>query len=366
MRYTLLNRFQGALLGAAIGEILGATYSDRLAYQSTLDRVNHPDPSIWLTVQNWGFQPASSLGQSRVGWGNLAIRQLRHLLQSDSPPDLPLPPFPKPALLPALDPSLSGLAIATLPIALFYHENPDLMQSELQQAMAQWEANWQTSEQLAPEPTIETGQTIGVLLVGYTLSLILREQFSPATLVADFIRYFDLPQTHPLISLLNRLQLDVALSPATTSPVLLALAAFLKTPENYRLSLLQAAQAQVQPSVVCAIVGALSGAYNGKAGLPLDWYSALQRRCSPGFEPVLAESALPSADVSASASAKSFPSAELTSPLLLLWEVHSDRQLLELAYQLFARWSGIYNPMKGVPLSTGASVLAAPQVIRSR
>ena len=347
MRYTLLNRFQGALLGAAIGEILGANASDRLTPQARLDRANRSDASIWLTVQDWGFQPVSSLDQSRVGWGSLAIRQLRHLLQSDSLTQLDL----QLDLLPKLEPS--GLAIATLPIALFYHENPDLMQAQLRQAMTQWQ--------------IEAEQAIDVLLVGYTLSLILREQFSPATLITDLIRYFDLPQIHPLISPLNRLQLDVALPPATTSPVLLALAAFLKTPESYRLSMLQAAQAQVQPSVVCAIVGALSGAYNGKAGLPLDWYSALQRDRSSVFEPALpAASASPSADFSASASAKLFPGAELTSPLLLLWEVHSDIQLLELAYQLFARWSGIYNPLKGVPLSTGASVLAAPQVIRSR
>ena len=341
MRYTLLNRFQGALLGAAIGEILGTHCGDRFIHQATLDRTNSADRSVWLTVPDWGFQSAPvGMGQSGAGWGSLAIKQLRHLLQPYSPIQLDSPP--QLDLLPNSEPS--GLAIATLPIALFYHENPDLMQAQIRQALAHW--------QIGAEPAI------GVLLVGYTLSLILREQFSPATLIDDFIRYVDLPQA-PLIASLNSLQLDLALPPATESPVLLALAAFLKTPESYRLSLLQAAQAQVQPAVVCAIVGALSGAYNGKAGLPLDWYSALQRRCSPAFASATSASAT-------SASAKVFSGAELPSPLLLLWEVDSATQLLELACQLFTGWSGMYDPMQRVPLWAGSSVLAAPHVIRSR
>ena len=327
MRYTLLNRFQGSLLGAAIGEILGANCSDR-------NLANRTDSSPWLTVHDWGFQP---LAASSVGWGSLAVKQLRQLLQPDSLADLPLPSD----LLPELEPSLSGLAIATLPIALFYHENPDQMQAQIRQAIAPWQAPAEAA--------------IGILLVGYTLSLILREQFSPATLIPDFIRYFDLPPTHPLISALNSLQLDLSLSPETDSPVVLALAAFLKTPDSYRLSLLQAAQAQVQPAVVCAIVGTLSGAYNGKAGLPLDWYSALQRRRPSAFE-----------SASSSASANLLQGAEITSPLLLLWEVHSETQLLELAHRLFASWSGLYDSTQRFLLAAGTSVFAAPRVIRSR
>jgi hypothetical protein len=319
MRYTLLNRFQGSLLGAAIGEILGANCRDRnLAKQ----------PSPWLTVQDWGFQP---LAASSVGWGSLAVKQLRHLLQ----PDLPLP---NAVSLPELEPSRSGLAIATLPIALFYHENPNQMQAQIRQAIAPWQASAESA--------------IGVLLVAYTLSLILREQFSPATLITDFIHYFDLPPTDPLIASLNSLRSDLPLVPTAHSPVVLALAAFLKTPDSYRLSLLQAAQFQVQPSVVCAIVGILAGAYNGKAGLPLDWYSALQRRRSP---------ALPSE----SASTKLLQGAEITPPLLLLWEVDSETQLLELTHQLFVSWSGMYDLTQYAPFSTGSSVLAAPRVIRS-
>ncbi len=328
MRYTVLNRFQGALLGAAIGEILGANCRDR-------NLANRTDPSPWLTVQDWGFQP---LAASSVGWGSLAVKQLRHLLQ----PDLPLPNADS---LPELEPSLSGLAIATLPIALFYHENPNQMQVQIRQAIVPWQ--------------VPAEAAIGVLLVGYTLSLILREQFSPTTLIADFIQYFDLPQTHPLISSLNRLRSDLPLVPTAHSPVLLALAAFLRTPDSYRLSLLQAAQSPVHPNVVCAIVGTLSGAYNGKAGLPLDW-SALQRRRAPALTAEFASLSEP-----ASASTQLLQGAEITSPLLLLWEVHSETQLLELAHQLFASWSGLYDFTQCFPSSTGSSVLAAPRVIRS-
>jgi ADP-ribosylglycohydrolase len=392
MRYTVLNRFQGSLLGAAIGEILGANSSDR-----NTNLANGTAFSSWLAVHEWGFQPLSTFG---VGWGSLAMRQLRHLLQPDSLSDSPLKPdlLPDPDLLPESEPSLSGLAIATLPIALFYHENPDPMQVQIRQAMAQWQAHWQVQEQApnphqpAAESAIEAEPGIGVLLVSYTLSLILREQFSPATLIADFIRYFDLSQTDPLISQLDRLQSSESLLPVSDSPALLALAAFLKTPDSYRLSLLQAAQAQAQPSVVCAIAGALSGAYNGKAGLPLDWYSALQRRYLSTFESPSAESApaqceshpassSPSApdserlsgDSSASASSKSFSfkpisGAESISPLRLLWGVESETQLLEGVNQLFASWSGMYHSkqrFQRLPSWVGSSVLAAPHVIRS-
>jgi hypothetical protein len=335
MRYTVLNRFQGALLGAAIGEILGANCSDR-------NLANRIESSPWLTVQDWGFQPLTA---SSVGWGSLAVKQLRHLLQPVPLQPVPLQPVPLPnaASLPELEPSLSGLAIATLPIALFYHENPNQMQAQIRQAIAPWQASAES--------------TIGVLLVGYTLSLILREQFSPTTLITDFIHYFDLPPTDPLIASLNSLRSDLPLVPTVNSPVLLALAAFLNTPDSYRLSLLQAAQLQIQPSVVCAIVGTLSGAYNGRAGLPLDWYSALQRRRSP---------ALPSDLTPESASTKLFQGAEITPPLFLLWEVESEKQLLESAHQLFVSWSGMYDLTQCAPFSTGSSVLAAPRVIRSR
>jgi hypothetical protein len=355
MRYTLLNRFQGSLLGAAIGEILGANCSDRHLPDEMPEGTGL---SSWLTVHHWGFQPSAALN---AGWGSLAIRHLRHLLQTGSLTDLPLPKLDS---LPELDPSLSGLAIATLPIALFYHENPDQMQAQIQLALAHWQTHWQQAHEQANgqlrspvQPVAEAA--ISVLLVSYTLSLILREQFSPATLITDFIHYFDLPQTDFLISQLDRLLQTEPLLP-TSNPALLALAAFLKTPDNYRLSLLQAAQTQVQPSVACAIVGALSGAYNGKAGLPLDWCLALSAS---------SKSFASKSFVSKSFVSKPLSDARSISLLLLLWEVESEMQLLEYANQLFVSWSGVYKPIqcfKDFPPLAGSSVLAAPRVIRSR
>ncbi|MBD3885097.1 ADP-ribosylglycohydrolase family protein [Phormidium tenue FACHB-886] len=353
MRYTVLSRFQGALLGAALGEILGANCSDRLAAQS-IDAVSLP----WLTVHQWGFQPLFS--GNRTGWGRAAVQHLRSLLQLDASPQLDLP----------LD---LGLAVATLPIALFHHENPDRMQAHLRQ----------TIPSLRGDGADE--QTIGILLISYTLSLILREQFSPTQLIPDLIRYFDLPQTYPLLAQqLSNLQPNSL----PTSPLLAALTAFLRTPDSCRLSLLQAAQtpASMQPAVVCAIAGALCGAYNGRGGLPLDWSLALNRTCSSSLlsggsaaphsatDPNLLSStgtnSATATDPVSVANANKAVSDRLPSALSLLWDVNCESELLEYAHRLFITWSGVCNSIQWAQhsghLTDPPVIAAAPRVVRPR
>jgi len=88
------------------------------------------------------------------------------------------------------------------------------------------------------------------------------------------------------------------------------------------------------------LTGALSGAYNGVAAIPVEW-----RQVS-------------------SAQVNSQQLAEGREPLL--WGTGSDVKIVELANNLFAVWAGVYRPDAGVDSAVLARSVAAPYVIRPR
>jgi ADP-ribosylglycohydrolase len=340
MRHSLLSRFQGTLLGAALGEILGANCSN--AIETHLP---------WREIEQWSLE---HLG-SAAGWGRIAVEQTRRLgwndrassaaRSLDQTPDSPTGVSPQ-QLCGANSGLTGGIAIATLPIALFHHEDLARLQYHLQQSVSAW--------QLPPN------LAVNALVVSYTVSLALQERLQPSRLIPQLIRDLELEQqdsvlTNQLTQVQNWVTEGAGLTTATltnleaksgaepqaagsylsgdTAAIALALYGFLSTPEEPQLSLLRVARMQHQPQVACAIAGALSGAYNSRAGLPLSWRKAVQ------------------------------PSISNASPLSSLWGVPSEAELLQLAEQLFAQWSGIHpvaqerqHPYSG----------AAPLVIRAK
>ncbi|MGL5135173.1 MAG: ADP-ribosylglycohydrolase family protein, partial [Planktothrix sp.] len=94
---------------------------------------------------------------------------------------------------------------------------------------------------------------------------------------------------------------------------------FLSTPEDYGLTVLRSRQTQYHPEITAAISGALSGAYQGLIGIPVKWRLELQ-------DPYIC----PSTD------------AEIENNPLKLNP--TQEELLQLADNLFALWSGVYRP----------------------
>lgn len=348
MRYTLLSRFQGTLLGAAIADTLGA-HCDPLVPSYT----HRP----WIEVEQWGFQ---QLGQeaAALAWRRAAAETLRCLAQAGSvgPASLSSPD----GLCPTKLTQTAEWAVALLPLALFHHEEPDRLIEQVKRAIAPLlqgqPLNAQSSEH-------EMCEARGVLLISHTLSLILREQLQPNQLISQLIADLQLSQADPdLAQHLGQLQREldrgaslqtIALNrnaPANIVPILLALGAFLKTPEDFRLSLLGVAQAS--SPFACILTGALSGAYNGKAGLPLSWRRSLRKVPENLTSKTLAPAS------------PTFSPPACFSPL---WDVQTEAELLEWGHSLFAGWSGVYSSIRSLQTINAPNapvVIAAPRTMR--
>lgn len=322
MRYSLLSRFRGAFLGTVIGEIVGA-YGD-----------------TWQLGTKQNIQYSSDTGR-------LVIRGTEGLIRSgrldlvdwcESPESINENDSEKPLdNLPGITrdkADISGI-ISTVPVALFFHEDEAKLRQNLQQVADVWQDNSVLKD--------------GTLALGYAIALSLKEKLNPATLIAETINYLDVETS--LVQQLRKVEvllaegagLEKTLNTLITrgktmpphTPVALAFYCFLSTLEDLRLSVMRAARCP-NPQLTSAIVGALSGTYNSVAGVPVAWRLAL------GKQP---------AD---------------NSPLMQLWGLNSESEILRLAARLLAAWSGVYNAEKFLIDPTQIPAIAAPKVIKPR
>ncbi len=312
MRYSLVSRFRGTLFGAFLGGSL--TSSGGIQPQ------NYPDFGRTAIL---GTQSLISLG--RLDLDDWIARQQQaslHLTPTD-------------------------IIIATLPVALFFHENPIKLRQNLLHVLKIWD----------DDPVVRDG----TLAVGYAIALALTEKLHSLTLIPQIISFLqETPTSIPKKLLriqnlleqgagLERVQGEFAGKEKLSNTIAIAFYCFLNTLEDFRLAVLQAnnADAKVEDANAAiahstgAITAALSGAHNTTAGIPLNWRVWLLQD-NP-------------------------PASELT----------SFEQMLELADALVAVWSGLYPGVRldpkeltqeGCVMSRVAllSVYAAPRVIRSR
>lgn len=177
----------------------------------------------------------------------------------------------------------SEAVLATLPIALFFHEDSIKLRQQLQQAAAIWHHQPETLD--------------GVLAVAYAIALALTEKLDCTTLIPRILDYLgtsDTPVVHQLTQVHTLLQQGVGLNTTLTqlrrevqsrgeplgrSDISIALAfyCFLTTPEEFRLCVSRAARIRHHPQITTAITGALAGVYNSLAGIPVSWRLAINR-----------------------------------------------------------------------------------------
>lgn len=330
MRYSLLSRFRGAFVGTAIGEIRGA-YGE----------------SWQLGVKQSPLSPSS--------WGRLVVRGteglIRHgkldLADWQEPSQSSIPTLTDNYIRQEVGSAISSLSypakkegdiagiVTTLPVALFFHEDETKLRQNLQQVADVWQDDSVLKD--------------GTLAIGYAIALALKERLDPATLIDDTINYLDVET--PLVSQLRQVQilleegagLDKTLAilmprksmPLMNTPVALAFYCFLSTIEDLRMAVLRASRCP-QAQVTSAIAGALSGAYNSIAGIPVGWRLALGKY------------------------------QEDDSPLVKLWGLNSEAELLRLAARLLAAWSGVYDAEKFLIDTSFVPAVAAPKVIKPR
>jgi len=300
MRYTIESRFQGAFLGAAVGEMLSNFYTGRSWHQ-------------FVGLHWWDLPPieGGQLDQLLPGWGSQAVDGCKSLIARGRVEGNRV-----------LDNEATAI---TLPVALFFHEDAAKLRQRIDRLAA---SNQETRD--------------GSLAIGYCLLQIAQEKLDPSRIVPQIIAYLQsgLDIASELAQVQTLLEMGATLETASSrisNSIALALYCFASTPEDFRLSIMRALRiARVQPQLVAALTGAMSGAYNSLAGIPVSWRLAMTR-------PLVAEKFL-----------------------LPCWGVTSAAEIVQLATNLFAAWSGAYRPTHPNSKSPQLYAVAAPQVMRTQ
>ena len=372
MQYSLLKKFQGALLGAVLGNYIGSHFE----YQVRKNRGNYKlfinQHKCYLSnsqknyLQKWGeatFNCAKSLISQQefneenwqkvyIEWKNKWEDQKDYTGEPNKIKDSPIELEKLVRRVndkqsnfqyindDVLIPTASNAIIASLPVSLMYHED----ELKLQQKLRQWGNVWQNCLEV----------NLSNLVIGYTIAQALTERLDPRTIIPKIINYIGekesiVDQLRQVEKLINQgANLDAAInifsknvsffdngqisnegqqraqSSAFFIPVCLALYCFLSTPEDFGLAVLCSART-AWSTQVCAIVSTLSGAYNSIAGVPVEW------RQKMGVE---------------------------------LLGMKDEVEIMKLAKSLWAVWCGVYDPNNLTQSLVPA--VAASNVIRPR
>lgn len=421
MRYSLSSKFRGGLLGAALGNLIGLQYQRQISGLETIKLGFSSLSKTELRIksgavlrnrifdgQNFpmnhtGFSGKISLklAQNLIQYNGLELEKWKDIWVKFSDSEItrinaqiesqklgstteladgqnyntPLTIRTSPLIF---QPGETG--IATLPVAMFFHENKGKLRERLGEVAKVWQYPHHGRQDLV----------IGALAVGYAIARACKEKLNPATLIPETITYLgiDTPLTILLVEVQKLLEQGASLETAVVQlcksveaeikqkdtgkkkrekensplavpappvvsasrssliasflPLAIAFYCFLSTPEDLRLAVMRAARTGIEPPLTCSLVGAMSGTYNSVLAIPVEWGIAVGKNSELG----------------------ELGSGELKPASLkpLLWDTVTVGDIRSLADHLLAVWSGVYHNSTSKPLS--APVVAASYLIR--
>jgi hypothetical protein len=272
--HSLLNRFQGAICGSLLAEKLAGVEYGSFASQLGIEQA-----------------------QSLIKFGDI---NLDYYLELENP-------------------SSSEIALASLPLILFFHENNQLLTDQLSKIGA----NLPNSAEILPE----------VLLWSKAIALALTENLIPSQLIAQLLTSNNSPLVaQQLQEIHSCLEQDLSLKTVVTKlsrqkqpinrAIALALYCFAFSPQDFSISITRARLSGYHSPVTSALTAALAGAYNGYQNIPLTM------RLSISQDPQL-------------------------------------QNTNNIAKQLFSAWCGVYKPMNHPTLPNHQSV-ASSNIIQRR
>jgi hypothetical protein len=334
LRYSLLSRFQGAFLAAALGEELEHYSTGMRSQQISHLGITQSDSAA--TLYRW--QPGTDRANvpASSAWGKIALQYAQNLActgswQTPETRSLSVSPLQN-GMGGGHQATAAQLAIALLPLFLFFHESQTILEQQLSRAIQELQGR--------------SGSLPIVLTMGCAIAEILKEQMDRHRFLPHLIGQLEknpAPDLADVIERLNHVQTLILQGTCLQTAVLdlrqtgrsdpdhdaiaLAFYCFLSTPENLRLSLLRAVRAAARTPGVCALVGALVGACHSVSALPLPWALTVS---APDHQ--------------------------------LIWGI-SSADLADRAAHLLAAWSGLYDPSAWVASSPA---IAAAGVLRPR
>ena len=309
MRYSLTSRVRGTLIGGLLGQSL-ATMEGEV-------------PLVWIKAAVCGIE---SLVKAR---GRLDLDQWNQfqdeLWNLETPPDL----------------TLANVILGTLPIALFFHENSIKLRENLLLAIKR-----------NNHPDIRDGVLAVSYIIAQSLNENINQQLNLKKLVTEITSFIGetttgIPNKLELVNNLifenaglAELQNSLSKENNISNTIAVAFYCFATTREDFRLTCLRAMRNGHNSHACGAIAGAISGAYNSIAGIPITWHLGLD-------EAKLAQ-----------------------------WGLTNFSQMVKLADALVAVWSGAYHVLpefleikevKNTDLSFSPNeAIAAPYIIRLR
>lgn len=386
LKDSLSNRFQGAFLGLALGYKLGQLSRSEsnsqpihsglkmsvlpkripqitplVTSESKRDQVILLHQLTQSLLQHQGFNPVDYEEQWK-SWFQAELRtetlsstwgepeQKKFVSVSPQPGSVPQPEFP----------SEEEVAIFALPMALLFHDNLKPLENFLlkrEESSQSWETTSIINEGVLAIASaiaqlftakIEPAQLIPQILPKLSHETALAVQLEQVQLLLEQNASLEMVVPHLIqTAKINRKQgkwISSEKISAQWIATALAFYCFLSTPSDYRLTVGRCIQTGYQPEVTSAISGALSGAYQGLIGIPVHWRLILKSQVDPAVTSSLAQNAtVGSRD----------------------WE----KELLQLANQLLAVWSGVYNPITSGDSLCQIDVIAtkaASSIIRTK
>jgi hypothetical protein len=246
----LLKQFQGGLIGTLIGEQL--TYNSNIFLNNSASKLHLP---FWSQLQ---WQLIEELIENQDSYFSPKIKD-------------------KLAKLYTLDNS-GKVALATLGINIYSHENRGFWQKQLNKLME--ESNYQQRENL---DLIIWGEVIALILKNKPMS---QSNFWKQLLIN--IQDIDSPLKEKIKIIYHHQQLNKTSreiskilktypQPENTS-LAMAIYYFSDTMENMEISVNRAKNSSEQTLITTALTAGLSGFYNGWDGMPLKWRIMIKKQ----------------------------------------------------------------------------------------
>jgi|GEM_PF-4631110 len=230
MRYSLQERFIGAYFASVISEELSMGQIKRVP---------------WFSMNQEVITQIPVSANQYLSWENLQFKSAELA-------------------------SISEMALAILPIILYYHDNLSKLESLIYQTAQFWQ--------------IPLSKIDGILWWSAAISLILREKLAPENLwkqISITSKIFKNSFQHNLDGLQSLCDRGLSITEVTEKlsliaapeclPFLISLYCFYQTPENSVLTIKQASIVKNRVPRILALTGFLSGAYNTRMGLPINW-----------------------------------------------------------------------------------------------
>lgn len=224
MRHSVLSRWQGSLLGSALGE--------RFTWQGKASE------NRWQAIHQQGVKHLATTGQWQAF---LEQRELNH----------------------------GELLVRSLPLLLFFHDQPQLLREQIL-AVANPSENF-------------SAKTSAIIAYATVASWTLREQLCAPTLFRDLLATAEGKSNDKILQTLQTnlekgetLQATRKQLPSTCQDIWLALYCFATTAEDFLLTLRRGQTMTSVSPFVLPLVGALSGAQNSISAIPIPWRCWLQ------------------------------------------------------------------------------------------